>query len=365
MMVMPHMLGWFHTLSPFLVEFSHGVGVRWYGLSYALGFVLGWLWLRQLSRNGTTPMSEARIADAMLVLVMGVVLGGRLGYVVFYEPRLLVTFTDSLPWWGLLQVNKGGMASHGGVIGVAVASWIVSRGPKAADGSRPMRVPMLHVFDCAALACTPGLGLGRLANFINGELLGKVVAAPGQAAPWWAVKFPQEVISGHAPRLDESQERALAEVVQPFMPARAGSGVGAGFDAAYEAVLSQVQSGSPKGRELAARLEPLISSRHPSQIYQCVAESIVVGGALFLIWRKPRSAGVITAWFLILYGIGRILTEFFRLPDSHLAVERFFGFSRGQWLSVLMALVGAGLLAGVRLHTFRNPNMQKFGPRIA
>ncbi len=364
---MPHILahtlaptlGWFHDISPFLIQFSPGVGVRWYGLSYALGFLLGWMWLRRLSKNGTSPMSEARMTDAMLALVIGVVAGGRLGYVLFYEPKLLITFTDSVPWWGLLQVNKGGMASHGGVLGVAIASWVIARGPKAADGTRPDRVPMLHPFDCAALACTPGLGLGRIANFINGELLGKIATSPGTTGPWWSVQFPQEILSGHAPPLGAAQEAALATIVRPYMTASNGES----FDAAYENVLAVIQSGSPVGRELATQLQPLISSRHPTQLYQCFAESVVVGTALFLIWRKKRSPGVITAWFLIIYGVGRILTEFVRLPDTHVQVQRFLGFSRGQWLSVLMIVIGCGLLAGVRRYTQRHPNERKFGPR--
>lgn len=352
-------MAWFHDLSPFLIEFSPGMGVRWYGLSYAVGFLLGWFWLRRLSRTGVTPMSETRITDAMLTLVMGVVLGGRLGYVFFYEPKLLVTFTDSIPWWGVLQLNKGGMASHGGMIGVGIACWIIARGPKGPNGLRSERVPMLHVYDCAALAGTPGLGLGRIANFINGELLGRIAAQPGEPSPAWSVKFPQEVVSGHAPTLSPEQSAALVELVRPF----AGeSGVsGRNFDPAYERMLAVIQSGSQQGKELAAKLEPLISARHPSQLYQCFAEAIVVGLGLWIIWRKPRPAGVITASFMILYGIGRILTELVRLPDTHLHISQVLGLSRGQWLSVLMVVTGAGLLTFVTLRSQRNPSIPRFG----
>jgi len=112
---------------------------------------------------------------------------------------------------------------------------------------------------------------------------------------------------------------------------------------------------------MAVQLAPLISARHPSQLYQCVAESVVVGGALWWLWRRPRAAGVLTFSFLILYGIGRVLTEFVRLPDAHLAVQRVGGFSRGQWFSMLMVAIGITALIALTLRTHRNRALPRFG----
>jgi phosphatidylglycerol:prolipoprotein diacylglycerol transferase len=188
-----------------------------------------------------------------------------------------------------------------------------------------------------AFAAPPGLLLGRLANFINGELLGKIVALPGQPAPWWAVKFPQEVTSGHdAPRAPEQLIQ-----LQSFVGQRLGTRE---FEVAYARLIDKLQNGN---REVAAKLEPLISARHPSQLYQALAEGVVLGLALLLIWRNPRKPGVISAWFLVIYGLLRIATEFWRLPDAHLAVPRLLGLSYGQWLSALMVAIGLALLAVV------------------
>jgi phosphatidylglycerol:prolipoprotein diacylglycerol transferase len=265
--------------------------------------------------------------------------------VVFYSHSLLWEFSSSPPFWGVFQLNKGGMSSHGGMIGVIVATWFIARGPEDASGQRLQRVPWLHVLDLTAVACTAGLMLGRIANFINGELLGKIVAMPGVVAPWWAVKFPQERAHGrdpllafdNAPSLTEAQGKQLLDLINacktnPLEP-----------DAeTYERIIHKLQGGGAQAKLIASALDPLISARYPSQLMQAATDGLVLGAILWLIWWKPRKPGVIGCWFLILYGVLRISTEFVRLPDSQLVwLKDLTGLSMGQWLSVLMAVCGA------------------------
>jgi phosphatidylglycerol---prolipoprotein diacylglyceryl transferase len=315
---------WLHDLSPFLYQFSPGVGVRYYGLAYAAGFVIAWIILRAMARRGLTPMTPDEVSSALFTLVLGAVVGGRLGYCIAYQPSLFLRFDGGFPFWGVLRLNEGGMASHGGMVGVLLAAWWVTR-----DLVRTRPVPMRHVCDLAVFAAPPGLLLGRLANFVNGELLGKVVASPGAPAPWWAVKFPQEAYSSLAP---PGQEQALAPIVAPFKMA------GETDPEAFERVLHTLQAGGPGAKILAGRLAPFISARHPSQLYQGIAEGVVVGLVLLWFWRRPRTPGMVTAVFLGLYGVLRIATETIRLPDANLAVPTIAGLSRGQWLSVGMIL---------------------------
>src|SRR4051794_13509025 len=104
----PMLAAWFHDLSPFALRLTSGFGLRWYGISYALGFLVGWAVLRRLSRIGFSKIPYDRVGDAILYAVMGVVIGGRLGYVLVYQPSLLTSFTSDPPWWGLLAINQGG-----------------------------------------------------------------------------------------------------------------------------------------------------------------------------------------------------------------------------------------------------------------
>ncbi|MDX2130957.1 MAG: prolipoprotein diacylglyceryl transferase [Planctomycetota bacterium] len=329
-----------HDLSPFVFRVGSGFGLRWYGLSYVAGFVVAWLWMRWMARRGITPLSPDRVTDAMVYLVGGVLVGGRLGYVLFYRPDLLADFSGSFPWWGVLRLNEGGMASHGGIAGVIIASFLIARPGREPGGAPTPRVPVLHVLDLFALACTPGLLFGRLANFINGELLGKVVAGPGEAAPWWSVRYPQEAYTPQAP---DGQEAALSVMLEKYRLPTEQTDI-----ETYERIVGALQSGGVRAREIAADLAPLLSARHPSQLYQGATEGLLAGAALWMIWRRPRLPGVVGAWFLILYGVVRVLTEFIRLPDSHLAVQRIAGLSRGQWLSVAMIVVGAVAIAIIR-----------------
>ncbi|MFG0276122.1 MAG: prolipoprotein diacylglyceryl transferase [Phycisphaerales bacterium] len=332
---------WLHTWDPFAIRFAGDFGLRWYGLSYIAGFVCAWLLLSLLAKRGRIAIAPERVPDAIFTLILGVLVGGRLGYIAFYQPSLLWTVYDHAPWWGALAITEGGMASHGGILGVILASWWIARREKA---------PAMHILDCVAFAAPIGLGLGRIANFINGELLGRIVAMPGEPAPWWAVRYPQELLTGaqpgvgHRPALAPEQEVALQSLLDRARPPSmldSATDLGAYYEQA-DALVREVQRRTP---EFVEGVAPLLSARHPSQLYQALAEGLILGLALVWIWRKPRTPGVIGAWFLIIYGVLRILTEFVRLPDDHLQVQRIAGLSRGQWLSVAMIAGGAVVLA--------------------
>ncbi|MEM7621879.1 MAG: prolipoprotein diacylglyceryl transferase [Planctomycetota bacterium] len=309
------------------------------------------LWMLAMGSLIATPSD--RVLDALLALVMGVMIGGRLGYCVFYRPSFLWTFDASFPFWAVLRLNEGGMASHGGIIGVLVACWWISRGFRTDDGQRIAKAPVLHITDAVALVAPLGLMMGRIANFINGELLGRIAvqpaaqAATGEPAPAWSVRFPQERLSSRAESVEwtPAQEQQYIGLLRDYQlsPAEPEPEV-------VERMLGMVQSGSA---DLADRIAPLISARHPSQLYQAFAEGIVVLTVVWLVARRRRSPGLVSAAFLIVYGTGRVVTEFWRLPDAHFAAANAtdlggptpLGLSRGQWLSVLMVVVGIAMLA--------------------
>lgn len=330
----------FNTFDPFVFRISGDFGVRWYGVSYIVAFVLAYLLMVRLARSGRSQLSAERVPDAMLTLMFGVIVGGRLGYCIFYEPEILTSFDSSFPFWGLFQLQRGGMSFHGGLTGVIIAAWWFARGSRQPDGTRVNAIPLMHLFDVLAL-CTPiGLLLGRVANFINGELLGKVVVAAGQPAPWWAVKFPHELTSGQALVQSPDQLQRIQALASVAAPGEQDP------DIAISVLVHKVLGGN---HTLAQQLEPLISARHPSQLYQAVAEGLVTGLVLLVLalprWKLfPHRSGVIGCAFMMCYGIGRVVTEIYRLPDSQLAVKTILGLSRGQWFSVTMFLIGATLL---------------------
>ena len=142
-----------NNLSPFLVRFTDSIGIRYYGLAYMLGFVAaGWLLLRY-ARAGRSQLPAEKVADLMMAVVFGVLIGGRLGYFLLYTPGALIREPLSI-----IRVWDGGMASHGGFIGVGVALvWF----------ARAQKIPFLHLCDLIASTAAAGLLFGRLANFIN------------------------------------------------------------------------------------------------------------------------------------------------------------------------------------------------------
>ncbi len=326
---------WLHDLDPVLVRLGP-LTLHWYGVSYLLAFALGYFILVTLSKRGLIAIPRARVADAVMWMVGGVLIGGRLGYVLFYEPSLLWHVDSAFPYWGVFMIHRGGMASHGGMIGLAVGAWRASRGWKMEDGTIQGRCSVLHLMDVIALGGVWGITFGRLANFVNGELLGRVVEPArvlgGGDGPWWGVRYPQELTERWS-ELPAAQQEAVA---QAFGEPLVGSEMSEGLYQRIVQAIASLQDGSVEARTL---LEPLLSVRHPSQLYQAFMEGIVTGVVIWAIWARPRRPGVVGAWFLIVYGIGRVLTEFVRLPDVGLG--RFLGLSRGQWLSVLMVLIGA------------------------
>ncbi|QHI67983.1 prolipoprotein diacylglyceryl transferase [Tichowtungia aerotolerans] len=163
---------WTHDLNPVIFHIWGPLAVRWYGLAYLLGFLGGYLILRRLSRRGEFAIPEQELSNFIVHLaIFGVFLGGRLGYVLFYAPHEFIK--DPL---FLLRVWEGGMASHGGIIGViAFVLWTAWK----------KKVSFWNLTDGLALVAPIGLFFGRLANFINGELWGR----PSQVA--WAVIFPK------------------------------------------------------------------------------------------------------------------------------------------------------------------------------
>ena len=250
------------------------VAIHWYGLTYLVAFGLFMLLaLRRLrhepfaSVTRPAPWSRRDLEDLLFWGVLGVILGGRLGYSLFYKPAYYAANPLEI-----LAVWKGGMSFHGGMLGVivAMALWARLRGR-----------PWLQVTDLVAPCVPLGLASGRVGNFINGELWGRV-ADP--ALPW-AMVFPGAVL--------------------------------------------------PDGSN---------PPRHPSQIYQFLLEGVLLFILLWLYARRERRQGQVAAAFLIGYGVMRFIAEFFREPDAHLGLLSL-GMSMGQWLCLPMMAVGIALWA--------------------
>lgn len=255
---------WVHDLDPVAIHFpgSWGLrGVHWYGLAYAAGFMVAAYLMGRWRRAGLAPLKDTLDESALITAVMvGVIAGGRLGHVLLYARGEFAA--DPMM---LFRVWQGGMASHGGFLGVLLAGvWF----------ARSRQVSFLSVGDLLCALAPAGLLCGRLANFVNGELVGN----PTNVA--WAVIFPHE---GPGPR-------------------------------------------------------------HPSQLYEAVAE-----GLLPLIWvllRYPRRLppGRLAGEFLLLYSAGRMVCEVFRsAEDGYL-----LGLTAGQFWTLPLAALGLVLCLRAR-----------------
>jgi phosphatidylglycerol---prolipoprotein diacylglyceryl transferase len=263
---------WVHDLSPFALEFREGFGIRWYGLAYLAAFASAAALLWIYHRRGRFPLGPTQQSDALITFIIGVLVGGRFGHFLLYEPGTL--FTDPLAFF---RVWEGGMASHGGFLGVVAAIfWIAWRN----------RLSPLQVGDVATSIAPAGIFFGRLANFINGELWGRVTDVR------WAVIFPQS----EAP-------------------------------------------GTPLS---------LIEPRHPSQLYQAGLEGLLLFAYLqWRFWRTDiirRAPGQLAGEMLIGYSIFRIIGESFREPE-----DGMIGWlTAGQFYTLFLAAGGIALIVVAR-----------------
>ena len=313
-----------HRLDPFAIQITETLGLRWYGLAYIAGFITAWAAIVWLGKRNIFTLPPKRVGDFMFACVLGVLLGGRLGYVLFYDPSLLISFSSQLPWWGALAIQDGGMASHGGIIGVCVALIIWGKKNK---------VSKLHLLDIAALFTTPGLFYGRIANFINGELWGKALPAQLQNnTPWWSVTYPTEITEVWTN--NPEQYYTQLEALEPLRAQVVGG------DQFYQTIVMEAYAGN---QQVIETIQPLLTAWYPSQLIQALTEGPILFFILVLIWWKPRKPGVIGGWFALSYGVMRIGSEMYRQPDEGVAL--FAGLSRGQLLSVGMVLFGIVFIA--------------------
>jgi phosphatidylglycerol:prolipoprotein diacylglycerol transferase len=324
--------GWLNTFDPFALHLTETFGIRWYGLAYLSGFLATYWFAARLSKRGASPLSLPLVSDFIFYAALGTVIGGRLGYCFLYDQSLLFRFTSEFPFWGVLMIHHGGMASHGGMLGVIVACMLFARSHK---------ISPLHLMDLTVTGGCIGIFFGRIANFINGELVGR----PSDPGLPWAVRFPQDLFLWPS----ESPERlaALGPVVSNLgvSQERWGNMVAAPpFGGSVYRTLDQVVLELQKGNQaLAESLAPLLTPRHPSQLYECLLEGLFLGLITIWLWRKNLRPGVISGVFLTLYPIVRIIGEQFRMPDAIIGFDAL-GLTRGQWLSFVMLVLGATCL---------------------
>lgn len=255
--------------------------IHWYGVMYLLAFATAW-WLgnRRITSGRLPGVDGNAFGDLLFYGMLGVVLGGRLGYVFFYAFGELVH--DPLM---IVRVWDGGMSFHGGLLGVLLAAWI---------WARRQRLHFFDVMDFVAPLVPAGLGFGRIGNYIGAELWGKDTQAG------WGVVFPTD------PRL-------------------------AGWSA--EQLQAQFASGALDAY-----------ARHPSQLYQACLEGLVMFVVLWWYSSTPRPRYAVSGLFALLYGVFRFAVEFVRVPDADIGYIAFGWLTMGQVLSLPLVALGVLLL---------------------
>lgn len=334
---------YYHDLSPFLIRITDTIGLRWYSLAYILGVFVGYKFTLLFIKQGRLSISKNQAVDFITYSAFLTILGGRLGYCLFYNPQLFLNFDSSFPFWGFLKIHQGGMSSHGGILGLFISMCLFSR---------TYKMPVFPLVDPIALGGALALFMGRIANFINGELYGRVienkailaVKFPSEIFLWLSdtVKYRSELISLKAviPRLKE-----LVLLDSGTIPSgstwvnwvlKAHEEPHYIHNLRYIGSLIVDKSGDSQIRSL---LEPILFLRHPSQIYQALLGGLIPFLILLLIWSRTKKPGLISVAFIFIYTGARLITEFFRMPDIHIGYQ-WLDLTRGQWLTLGLLIIG-------------------------
>lgn len=303
-----------HNMDPVIFDVAGPIKLRWYGLGYLLGFVLGYLLLRWLARKKLWVLPEEKVADFIAYAAFfGVFLGGRLGYILFYQIPKEGGWTELVNDPAMIfRVWDGGMASHGGILGLVIFTYFYAKRNK---------VSWTGVGDGLCVVAPIGIGLVRMANFINGELYGRV--AHGVS---WAMKFPgslTEDLKGEEHTFNEVMGHCAS--IDPTVEGQT-----------FEYLLARAR----ENPELQETLGGYLKARHPSQLYEAVLEGLVLFLILFTLRVKfPKLAhGVITGLFFVCYAVFRIIVENYREPDVGQAL--IFSLTKGQFYSTFMIIGG-------------------------
>lgn len=188
---------------PFAIQFG-AFGIRWYALAYIVGLLGGLYLLRREAKRPGAPISAPQLDILLNYVIIAIILGGRIGYVTFYDPLYFLTHPIEI-----IKIWQGGMSFHGGLLGVTLAMLLFAR---------RHNIPLLAVSDRVAMVVPIGLFLGRLSNFINGELMGRVSDLP------WAMIFPNsDGLPRHPSQLYEAGLEGLALGVVMWVAARRGA----------------------------------------------------------------------------------------------------------------------------------------------
>lgn len=255
--------------------------IHWYGVMYLLAFLSFWaIGNRRAVQQSWWGWSKQDVSDILFYGMLGVILGGRIGYMLFYGFDLLIQNPLSL-----FKVWDGGMSFHGGLLGVIFAIFWFARKTQRS---------FWQVADFVAPLGPLGLAFGRLGNFIGGELWGRLSDVP------WAMIFAKST---------------------PFRPQQT-----AALNEAW-------QSGA---------LDHL--ARHPSQLYQAGLEGLMLFIILMWYSGKPRPRAAVSGLFLLGYGTFRLMVEFFRQPDEHLGFIAMHWLTMGMLLSFPMIVLGLGIM---------------------
>jgi phosphatidylglycerol:prolipoprotein diacylglycerol transferase len=298
---------WVHEISPQIIRFTDTVGLQWYGLAYVVGFYLCYLVMKKLGEIGLGEIKTHDLPDFITATaVFGVVLGGRIGYMVLYDWDRFI----AAPWM-LVRIFEGGMASHGGIAGVALFLLYYAHKHK---------LSWRGIGDSIVVGAPLGIMTGRIANFINGELFGRVTDSS------LGVKFPTEVLH------EDFLKRYMADHGEPF-PLEPGLQHSPEILDYYSQVFGT--------RE---KFVEVLYPRHPSQLYEALGEGLLLSLLLLAIRLKFRSLphGILTGIFFIAYAIARIALENLREPDSGTAF--IMGLTKGQFFSTFMIAVGLAFI---------------------